>query len=304
MLWSQLPNLPAEQQPVSWDMSGPMCIAYTPMGNKLGDADDTQETLNVHLVQSLTSDLDVFSIENSDHLSDCHIVPIMKVYPKWFIVPLVVNTCVTGWPGRRGRSWRTCLNQDRFVWVGPRDPKDIQRHFPSLFRRTVELCGDDYIMSTEEKEQQFRRSLAAARGNCLRVGQKVDPKACMTPLAHKRFLEYSDEYKKFPHAKCWIADVSQSISARRRVGEILPAACTSSQFFSFTKDRYFTDKDLGVTQGWPVSEASEAYAPLCASSYNMSQHSHARVIGNGMHLSQVGLIYVYTSAALSSGGRR
>ena len=295
MLWPRLPNLPAEQQPVSWDMSGPMCIAFTPMGSQLGDADETQESLNIHLVQSLTSDLDIFSVENSDHLRDEHVVPLIQQYPKWFLVPLIMNTVINGWPGRRGRSWRTCVNQDRFVWVGPRDPADIQRHFLSLFRRTVELCGDDYIIATEEEEQGFRRSLAASRGNYLRAGQLVETKACVTAVAHKRFSEYAEEYTKFPNAKCWIADVSQNIYARRRIGEILPAACTSSQFYSFTRDRYFTDKDLGVSQGWPVSEDAQAYAPLCATKYSMSQHSHARVIGNGMHLAQVGLVALYIS---------
>ena len=295
MVWTRVPQVPAEQQPVNWDWSGPMCVAFTPMGSQLADADQTTESLQIHTQQVVSSDLDVFTIENSERMPGDSLVQAISDYPKWFLVPLFLNILRNGWPGRRGRSWRTCINQDRFFWVGPRDTAGIQRHFDSMFRRTCDMVADQYIVSSNSEEDRFRRVMAAKRGNYPRGDQQLSPKECITAMGYKRFVRFEAEFKKAPKGSCFVADVSQNIEARKRVGEILPSACTSSQFFSFSRDRYFTDTDMAVSQGWPVCEEGKDYAELVASSYKMGPGMNAKVVGNGMHLSQVGAVLLYIS---------
>eukprot|EP00959_Pyramimonas_sp_CCMP1952_P289023 6044724-Pyramimonas_sp.AAC.1 len=43
---------------------------------------------------------------------------------------------------RRKRTWRTRVNQDAMIWLGPRSPADIQKQFDALFRVSKEMAAD------------------------------------------------------------------------------------------------------------------------------------------------------------------
>ena len=62
----------------------------------------------------------------------------------------------SGWPARRRRSWRTAVNLDTLVWLGPRDASDIQRHFESVYRQSMQTDGDIFLHISEEEHRDYR----------------------------------------------------------------------------------------------------------------------------------------------------
>ena len=198
-----------------------------------------------------------------------------------------------GWSARRMRSWRTSINQDTVVWLGPREPHQIRAHFDAFFKRTVETTGDSFLVSADQDLQKCMSDMATVQGNYRRSGQDLDLKACLTPLAYRRFECYQKEFRAKGDRRCYISDISQNMSQMNRSGEVLPAMRCSSLFYSFTKDRLLLPKDILRSQGWPA-EDHKVYGPcLPFSRSSLSQHEERILMGNGMHLAQVGMVFLY-----------
>ena len=124
-----LQNALLELQPLSWNLSGPMCVAFTQAGLRKGDADPTSESWNIHATRMAMSNHDLFTIENSALMPLSYLDEKIQDQRKWILVPLIVDTCKNGWAARRRRSYRTCVNDSRLIWLGPRDPASIQKLF-------------------------------------------------------------------------------------------------------------------------------------------------------------------------------
>jgi hypothetical protein len=198
-----------------------------------------------------------------------------------------------GWPSRRRRLWRTALNQDTMIWLGPRKREEIQQHFLHFFRHTVELDGDALLVASDVEHMAYKSELAKKQGNFARSGEDLSPSACMTPVAFERFKVYDGMHKARKLQTGYIADISQTVDAsRKRVGEILPAACTSSFFYSYTAKRFVTPADLKISQGWPL-HSSSLYGDLVCSRDDISSHAQKKAMGNGMHLAHVGAVFLY-----------
>lgn len=196
---------------------------------------------------------------------------------------------------RRRRSWRTALNQNTMVWVGPREPQKIMQHFLHYFRKTVEMSADAFLVASEEEHDRHMADLAKLQGNFARDGKKLTPRACMTKVTYQRLLDYEKVYASRPmHGPAdFVADLSQNLTVAR-CGSILPAATTSSTFYSISRRRFFTTTDLQCSQGWPDPQC-DLYGGLLPFKRS-SKSAHARLLfGNGMHLAQVGLVFLYIS---------
>lgn len=139
-------------------------------------------------------------------------------------------------------------------------------------------------------------TLARSQGNFARPGGKLHPRACMTALAYRRFEEFAEEFRKVvgvdgDTSKCFVADVSQHLSQRRRVGSIFPAVCTSSPF-SFSKHRFLTPADILFAHGWPLEE-SKFHSALRFSRSTLSLPEERQLMGNNKHLAHIGSVFLY-----------
>jgi site-specific DNA-cytosine methylase len=295
MMWQRLEGVRLDQQPLKWNVSGPMCTPYSMMGDRKLGADPSMESWHTWSASVAASDHDLATCENSDEMPEELFDGKMSMAGPhaWFVVPLILNTTDMGWPSRRRRSWQTAFNEETMIWLGPRKPWEIQQHFMHFFRHTVELDGDVLLLSSEEEHMSYKQELAKKQGNFARLGEDLSPSACMTPVAFNRFKVYESYHKQRLSQTAYIADISQTVDAtRKRVGEILPAACTSSAFYSFTAQRFFTPADLKISQGWPL-ESSSLYGDLVRSKAGISSHAQKKAMGNGMHLAQVGAVFLY-----------
>lgn len=204
-----------------------------------------------------------------------------------------------GWSVRRRRSWRTAINQDTLLWLGPRDRGGIQKHFESFFRRTVEVDADVFLATASStlEEKNFRAELAKGQGNFAPEGGCLPVQACMTPAAFKRLAAHQQKYAEMAQKPaCFVADLSRNCDSRSRCGSILPAACASSVFFSLTKDRFFTPSDMLIAHGWPVNSESEFADLMPFDRSKLSTCQERMLLGNSMHLAQVGAVFLYVTS--------
>lgn len=175
-------------------------------------------------------------------------------------------------------------------------PADVQRHFSSFFSKTVVANADVFLVSTEEEHNEFMKQLARDRGNFTRGGNTPPVQSCLSRSSYKHFCAFK---KMFEHgmlrdevsSACFVGDISQNPDQRARCGDILPAQCSSSNFYSFSKNRFFTSADMLASQGWPLAADFQDLVFTNRSALTTGQEKN--LIGNGMHLAQVGLVFIY-----------
>ena len=288
-------------------MSGPVCVAHTTYGSRLGLADPTTEAWNQWSCAMAVSDHDVVTCENSDTMPD-HFTDVMiraSANPegqlakpsRWFVVGLYQNGTDLGFPARRRRSWRNAVNQDTMLWTGPRQEKDIQLHFNSLFRRSVELDVDDMLISSDAHRREYVQALARTRGNFFRAGEAVSLRATMSALSWKRFCSYRSAFEEHRRSArgmdAFVGDYSQNIQFRRRVGSVLPSVTTSSTMYSFSQEKLFTPEEISFSQGWPLPTDPDFGHLIPFDRASLGHNTERLLMGNGMHLCQVACNFLY-----------
>lgn len=94
MMWQKLSDVPLDQQPLKWNMSGPMCTPYTIMGDRKLGADPSMESWHTWSASVAASDHDLATCENSDEMpEELFDGKMMLAGPHaWFVVPLILNT--------------------------------------------------------------------------------------------------------------------------------------------------------------------------------------------------------------------
>ena len=98
---------------------------------------------------------------------------------------------------RRRRSFRTAVNGETMLWLGPRDPASIDAHFRHYFKnRSVELDGDIFLQTGEEDYSRFMAEMAKAQGNYARAGECLGAKAGMTAIGYRRWKSYEAVYHR------------------------------------------------------------------------------------------------------------
>ena len=85
---------------------------------------------------------------------------------------------------------------------------------------------------------------------------------------------------------------------RGRCGSIFPAAATSSRFYSFSSKKFFCTDDVLTSQGWPSTNDSVYGDTLPYDCSTFKSCEERKLVGNGMHLSQVGMVFLYIMSFL------
>ena len=245
----------SSEYPLMWNISGPMCVPFTTFGKRLQEADPSMEAWHIWSHAMAASNYDLVTAENSDEMP-----PIFDEVmtngslslpgdgPKWFVVTLMLNSTDYGWPARRRRSWRTALNMDTMIWLGPRTHNDIMKHFNHFLRTSLELDADCFLVTPEEERRQQMEELAKAQGNYPQTGKPLEMKQCLSRSSHALWKKAGEKFKAMadmhafedPHLtemispECFVADFSQDIEKRDRSGSVLPALQRSSQMYSYT----------------------------------------------------------------------
>lgn len=197
---------------------------------------------------------------------------------------------------RRRRSWRTALNPNTMIWVGPREPQQIMKHYLHYFQNMVEMNVDSFLVATDEEHDRHTAELAKLQRNFARGGKMLTPRACMTKATYQRLLAYEKVYAaRPPHEPTgFVVDLSQNLTMAR-CGSILLAATTSSSFFSISRRRFFTTTDLQCSQGRPDPQC-DLHGELLTFSRADSRGARDRsLFGNGVHLVRAGLVSLYIS---------
>ena len=243
----------SKEYPLMWNMSGPMCVPYATFGKRLQEADPSMEPWHIWSHAMAASNYDLVTAENSDDMP-----PIFDEVmthgslskpgdgAKWFVITLVLNSTDYGWPARRRRSWRTALNMDTMIWMGPRSHNDIMKHFNHFLRRSLELSADCFLVTPEAERTKHMEELARAQGNYAQSGRPLEMKQCLSRSSHALWKKAEDKYTQMTNMlamldpnvvpDCFVADFSQDIDKRDRSGSVLPALQRSSHIYSYTSN--------------------------------------------------------------------
>ncbi|CAK0864416.1 unnamed protein product [Prorocentrum cordatum] len=226
-------------------------------------------------------------MENSPDMPAHMFKDAFKSKGEYVFVDLVLNP-FSDWGVQRKRRWQAALKVSTVIWSGAVGAEDQQAQFDAIFGHGTDgqpppappLC-DAYLVSSADEEKAHCNALAAKRGLYPRPGHTVPLGACLSEC----YLKHAQLLKKvhlvsWKHS-CFAADISQNPKYCVRGGDALPAATTSSLFFSFSQDRFFTPKDLACAHGWPVSDGFWPNPPPCLEcrpGAPMILHSRLRVI--------------------------
>ena len=167
----------------------------------------------------------------------------------------------------------------------------------------METDADVFLVSAEEAHREFLQEIAKKQGNYVRSASEVpEVQKCVSAGTFERWKVFEKEYKARVAENggpvTYVADISQNKEFRARRGSVLPAATTSSDFYSFSAQRFFLPEDLRASQGWPSNECPE-YGDLLPFEHKaLSTNEQRLLMGNGMHLSQVGSIMTYLMSNL------
>jgi hypothetical protein len=96
MLWSPANDMPRHEQPLSWNVSGPMCDPYSRMGSRTKSAHPSVESWHAWSESIAVGPHDLVTCENSDMMPLAEFSNKMSARgplgAKWFMVPLILST--------------------------------------------------------------------------------------------------------------------------------------------------------------------------------------------------------------------
>ncbi|CAK0800965.1 unnamed protein product [Prorocentrum cordatum] len=181
-------------------------------------------------------------MENSPDMPAHMFKDAFKSKGEYVFVDLVLNP-FSDWGVQRKRRWQAALKVSTVIWSGAVGAEDQQAQFDAIFGHGTDgqpppappLC-DAYLVSSADEEKAHCNALAAKRGLYPRPGHTVPLGACLSEC----YLKHAQLLKKvhlvsWKHS-CFAADISQNPKYCVRGGDALPAATTSSLFFSFSQD--------------------------------------------------------------------
>jgi hypothetical protein len=300
--------VPKEDWPITWNWSGAICKPWSAMGGQKKLADPATQVWNVWVANAACSPNDMVTLENSNLMPARIFKDSLDEFApgKWLMVGLLVNCLRQGWPYNRHRSYRTAVNSETMVWLGPpvSEPDAIQRHFDSIFDCTTVLDGDIFLGSTEadvQEEKEMRYKLAASQGVYTRDGSVPAARHCLSRCERRHFDQYGVLFGDTKPGEAFIADLSQNLDARRRYGPRLRAYCTSSVNYSYSQDKFFSQRAARRAHGWPApgSQAHDLYGECLPHDWDKTSISFSQsqlVIGQGMQLGEVGAVFLYILA--------
>ena len=147
---------------------------------------------------------------------------------------LSITACpqMLGWPVRRTRVFSAGVNRSSMVWLGPTDPDELQRHFESFFKCTMNVTADCFLVASDSEIHAEQRRLAKLRGHCV----SADSSAVLMPkhqvYAPGQLLRFQGYDEKRPTgSSTWFADLEQAPGRGASTpGVIIPSMLTHGPY--------------------------------------------------------------------------
>ena len=124
-------------EPLTFNLSGPMCMPWTLMGKSKGYADETVESANDYQAKVGNNGITINFLEQSDAypFSDFQ----EGAGSRYTCVRLVFSLLDLGIPGNRRRTYGVALNIEEVVWVGPPHAEGIREDYMQILGRLVSM---------------------------------------------------------------------------------------------------------------------------------------------------------------------
>ena len=275
-----------------------MCIAFSSRGHRQKWADQSSSILAVvwfYLISQTKPDIfihectarfteDVIKVA----LSDDYIIESKLLCPTDF-----------GLPARRPRRYTLGRKKSSMRILVDFDGDGSM--FSDLFFREVRLSGDAYCKAPPGLLKKYKVERAASLKLPSTVGGKMWPEHLLTTDANLRSMKkYCQLKKSHPkYSECTLADVSQSSGTPwRTLHRFVPTILRNSNLWNFVQERWLHPLEYLHILNVPVWSRRHRFAlrNFCG---NLSLQDCQSICGNGMNLSQVGIVLLFALAASS-----
>ncbi len=288
-------------RPLKINIAGAMCTPWSAFGLGKKLCDPATTAWHIYSMERATLGEDILCLENAPEF------PVQLLRDLWGstheVIAAVFGPDLLGWPVRRERMLSWCLKRGSLAWVGPTDGDAIHAEFRAMFGATIKVDGDIFAgLDSDEHMHEALTDLARLRRCYVRQDCALadsDVARLLSTSSRDHFLKYQDLFDKMqsnPQTRktAWIADLSQDPSHRCRAGEHLMTAMKNSTYYSFSKRRFLTTREVCVAHGWPAIPGLATIAPPASMSQGILSNCQRRVLtGNSMHLACVAAWFAF-----------
>ena len=184
--------------PMIVNFAGTPCVAYSPAGNQLREADATERIHAVWAGERKAASMlhrceDLFVSECSHlYMAQEKLSALQKSHT---IVSVQTSPHRLGFPTNRLRTFTAGVSLETMVWVGP-PAGEVQSSFDALFNKACVLTGEEYFIAPTEEIIQEQIAMARARGTHLTTSHGLSPaeieKAMLPPGLLRRIQAHTD----------------------------------------------------------------------------------------------------------------
>ena len=235
-------------RPLQTACGGSPCTPYTSRGSRTGLAHKDVKQHFVWTAEVKANAYDILHIEQSDHSPSESFV---EDYGEDSTV-IYAHLCPDdiGWPVTGERFFGVALKDDRFVWVGPRNPDAVKTHFMSIFGQRPAVDGNMFAeLDTQENIETTRTKWTKYAGEPFDGTALADQVAL--PAKADRVRGYAELVElKHGRSGTLICDLAQNSATQPSASPLMPRPTTRCEHALFDKfdnekvGRLFTAAEL------------------------------------------------------------
>ena len=284
-------------------VAGSNCQPYSPMGRRLGSADERHIAFVVWSQQQIAARPHFVAFENSSHFpTEVLVKSFRQVY---ICVYCIVCPSDMGWPIHRRRLLLFAFDPRKYRWAGPDsddpspggpDPEAVRSEFMGLFRKKMEVSFEAFMVDSEQNIKERMQQVALSQKVYLRQGEemKLNVRDVLSPSSRRHYDLYAEQFGKCGSRIPFICDLSQNPVHRNMCSTTtMPAFTTSSCRYCFSQMRFPTFNEMFAMHGWA---SLPAFAGARSLPFQMSDYSPTaltRMLGNGIALPPFAAFYAW-----------
>ncbi len=299
------PVFPKKSEGQLWvEIAGSTCVAWSSLGDGEGWLHEASLPCLTWAWECVAARPDVVIHECTRHFDGEGLASILR--PHYTVESKIITPTQWGLPAQRQRKYTVALLQES----GNMGCHSFARDFLQLFGRECKLTGEVYFAAPERVQQEYYRSLAEKR--------QYDPASTKNwGIADVLAPSYREIAKRYSNAAprdaqaCSIVDLSQDPSrlGGRSPPSHMPALVKNSHMFHVQSQRLLLPEQHFVVMGFPAvrlwtdreepKRLLKAFFAFRWDIHRMLRRCHINdaqvgaLTGNGMHLSQVGLVFLF-----------
>ncbi len=290
------------------EIAGTTCVAWSSLGGGEGWLHESALPCLAWVYDQMRREPDVIIHECTRSFDEAGLMAVLET--KYDVWSQVITPTQFGVPSQRHRKYTLAVLRRRGGLSIP------YASFAALFARTPTLVGDAYFQAPQRVRDSFARGLARQRQYSERApgGSAWRVSEVLSPSLREMVRAYNTNKTAWPGRRCSIVDLSQNVARLGPGGPraMMPALCRNSLMFHLESQQLLMPCQRFAVMGFPVVKLwPEGTRPTLPPAFfcfrwdipTMLRRLERRpsqvmsLTGNGMHLSQIGLVFLFLTLA-------